>query len=330
MWGGLSRIAGRHLTKRVAMTMVWCMSWRIGKLAGYPISLRFGFWLLLAAVGFGFFGGRGGFGAILMMLLLFGSVLLHEHGHAVVASKRGVGIAGIEFGFFGGAAKMTSAPQTAQDEIAIAAAGPAVSVLLSAAAFGITSVWIPARNASASAWWLYDLINTIGWMNVIVAGFNMLPALPMDGGRILRAVLSRWSDYVTATDRAVLVARGFAIGFVVLGLAYSTHLLFLAPVLWMWGSRERMLARVQAHLYERSSAGYVTRRFASAADEGFAWGGAYRQPGQPFRTTSGPGFGPVDPFELLAMLARGPWPRRPPMGPTRIVIDIDPDDSRRS
>ena len=221
-------------------------SWRIGSLLGFPIEINTTF-LILLGVMFVWFGGMVG---VFLVGLAFASVLLHELGHAVVSRKLGVGVSGIELSFFGGAAKMTELPRTATHEIAIAAAGPAVSIALAGAGFGLgalTGVW---------------LITLIGWMNVVIAAFNLIPALPMDGGRILRALLTRKFDYVRATDVAVQVSRVFAVLFAIYGLAMgSFQLVVLAPLLWIMGTREKMLARAIAHRYGYDRRGYNDRGF---------------------------------------------------------------------
>jgi Zn-dependent protease len=217
-------------------------TWRLGSLLGFPIEINTTFLLLLGVV-FLWFGGLLG---VFLISLAFASVLLHELGHAVVARRLGVPIAGIELSFFGGAAKMVGLPRSANHEIAIAAAGPAVSVVLAGLGFGLgalTGVW---------------LLTLLGWVNLIIAVFNLLPALPMDGGRILRALLTRKLDYVRATDASVTVARAFAVAFVALALAIgSFHLLIITPLLWVMGTRERMLARAMAHRYAYDRDGYT-------------------------------------------------------------------------
>jgi Zn-dependent protease len=220
-------------------------SWRIGKLLGFPVEINTTF-LLLLAVMFIWFGGLIG---VFLVLLAFASVLLHELGHAVVARRLGVSISGIELSFFGGAAKMVELPRSANHEIAIAAAGPIVSLGLAGAGFGLGTVTG------------VGLLTLLGWINLLIAGFNLLPALPMDGGRILRALLTRKLDYVTATDRAVTVARVFAVTFGVIGLATTSfQLLLLAPLLWVMGNRERVLARAMAHRYAYDQSGYTEPR----------------------------------------------------------------------
>ena len=218
-------------------------SWRLGTLFGFPIEINASFLLLLALVLLAF----GGLSGVLIVLLAFASVLLHELGHALVARKIGVHISGIELSFFGGAAKMVQAPNRANDELMIAAAGPAVSLALGGAGLGLAALTH------------FPLFALIGWTNLVIAGFNLIPALPMDGGRILRALLTRKFDYVRATDISVTVSRVVAIGFGVLGLMGAYQLLVLAPFLWMLGSRERMLARMTAQQYSYDRGGYQSR-----------------------------------------------------------------------
>jgi Zn-dependent protease len=202
-------------------------SWRLGRVLGFPVEINLSFILLLAFVLIAY----GGLAGVFVVLLAFGSVLLHELGHAIVARKLGVHVAGIELSFFGGAAKMAQMPRTAGHEIAIAAAGPAVSVALATLGFGLGALFGA------------PLLALIGWINLVIAAFNLIPALPMDGGRILRALLALKLDYVRATNAAVVVARVFTIAFAVFGLATgSWQLVLLAPFLWMMTSAEQRMA----------------------------------------------------------------------------------------
>lgn len=219
--------------------------WRIGTLLGFPVEINLTFLLLLGVVLMWF----GGLAGLVVVAIAFGSVLLHELGHAVVARRLGVRVSGIELHFFGGAAKMIELPRSANHEIAIAAAGPAVSLMLAGLGLGL--------GALAGSWF----IAAVGWINLTLAVFNLIPALPMDGGRILRAWLTRRMDFVRATDVSVTVARVVAVGLGVIGLATGAYqLLLLAPFLWVLGTRERELARAMAHRYAYDGGGYVERR----------------------------------------------------------------------
>lgn len=209
-------------------------SWRLGQLFGFPVEVNLSFLLLLAYVFFAY----GGLAGVLIVAIAFASVLLHELGHALVARRLGVHVSGIELSFFGGAAKMAEIPRQADREIAIAAAGPAVSLMLGGLGLGLaTFVHAP-------------ILATFGWINFVLAAFNLIPALPMDGGRILRALLTRKYDFVRATDIAVTVSRVAAVAFAVIGIAYGAYqLALLAPLLWLLGNRERMLARTAPARY---------------------------------------------------------------------------------
>ncbi|MEZ4366459.1 MAG: M50 family metallopeptidase [Kofleriaceae bacterium] len=218
--------------------------WRLGTILGFPVELNLSFLILLGVV----FVWLGGLAGVAVVCLAFASVLLHELGHAVVARWLGVRVSSIELSFFGGAAKMVELPRTANHEVAIAAAGPAVSLMLAGLGLGLGA-------ATGSS-----LVSLLGWINLVIAGFNLLPALPMDGGRILRALLSRRMSFVAATDLAVKLSRGLALAMVVAGLAWgSLQLVILAPVLWVLGTREQLLARMVAERYRQGPSGYAER-----------------------------------------------------------------------
>src|SRR4051812_20401121 len=188
--------------------------WRLGSMFGFPIEINLSFLMLLALVFVAF----GGVAGVVIVCLAFASVLLHELGHALVARKLGVRVSGIELGFFGGAAKMVDMPRTSSHEIMIAAAGPAVSLVLAGLGLGLGAM----THVPLIAW--------LGWTNLIIALFNLIPALPMDGGRILRAALSRKMSFFRATEISVKVARVAAVGFALFGLAYGWYqLALLAP-----------------------------------------------------------------------------------------------------
>ncbi len=219
-------------------------SWRLGTIMGFPVELNLSFVLLLALVLVAF----GGVAGVALVLLVFASVLVHELGHALVARQLNVRVSGIELSFLGGAAKMVELPRTANHEVMIAAAGPAVSLALGGLGLGLGALF----NSSLFAW--------IGYANFIIAAFNMIPALPMDGGRILRALLSRRMDYVRATDVSITIARAVAIAFGVIGLAGGPfQLVLLAPFLWFMGTREKLLARMVADRFLYTRDGYVER-----------------------------------------------------------------------
>lgn len=219
-------------------------SWRLGSVLGFPIDVNLSFLLLLGFVFIAF----GGLAGVVIVCLAFTSVLLHELGHALVARRLGVRMSGIELGFLGGAAKMIDHPPSANAEIAIAAAGPAVSVALGAIGLALGVVFHS------------PFIAMLGWINVVLAAFNLIPALPMDGGRILRAVLTKKFTFLKATEIAVKVSRFAAVAFGLLGLAWGAYqLALLAPFLWIMGTRELFIAR-QGSPYRSASGFRVVHR----------------------------------------------------------------------
>ncbi|HTE51747.1 MAG TPA: M50 family metallopeptidase [Kofleriaceae bacterium] len=243
-------------------------SFRLGTLFGFPIHVNVTFLILLGVVGLT----MGGVGAIAVVLLSFGSVVLHELGHALVARHLGVRIDRIELHFFGGAAQMTDHPRSAGDEIAIAAAGPAVS-------FALAGVSLLLAQLSGLV-----LFHQLAWINLILGAFNLVPALPMDGGRILRAVLSRRMGYARATETSVVIARYFAIALGVLGIAtLHFYLALLAVLLWMMSTGELRAVRNGLRDYPGAYAAY---RDAADADDRFA-GPAWSWRQQPPRAPAG-------------------------------------------
>ncbi|HTJ44557.1 MAG TPA: site-2 protease family protein [Kofleriaceae bacterium] len=218
--------------------------WRLGTLLGFPVEVNLSFLLMLGVV-FLWLGGAAG---LFVVGMAFGSVLLHELGHALVARSLGVPVSGIELHFFGGAAKMVAMPKKANHEVAIAAAGPAVSLMLAGLGLGLGF----ALHA--------PIVALFGWINLVIAGFNLIPALPMDGGRILRALLTRKMSFVRATDVSVKVARVVAVAFLIAGLMGSVQLLLLAPILWVMGTQEQLLARHIESRYAYDHGGYTQRR----------------------------------------------------------------------
>jgi Zn-dependent protease len=205
-------------------------SFRLGTLAGFPVSVNLSFLIMLGVVAVWF----GGMQGVAVLLIAAGSVLLHELGHALMARHLGVPVVGIELHFFGGAAQMSDLPRSPDDEIAVAVAGPAVSFALAGIGHGLAGITgLPA-------------LALFGWVNLMLAVFNLLPAFPSDGGRILRAWLARRRGLVSATELAVKVGRVVCVALVVLGLVVgSLQLVLVATVLWLMGSAERLGARLR-------------------------------------------------------------------------------------
>lgn len=150
--------------------------------------------------------------AVAAAVLFFASIVLHELGHALQARRDGIPIDGITLWVFGGVAQLRGEPPSAGAELRMAAAGPAVSVALGAICL-LVALALPLPAAvDAVAFW-------VGQMNLYLAVFNLLPAFPLDGGRVLRALLwARRHDYVSATRTAARWGTGFGQLLIALGL----------------------------------------------------------------------------------------------------------------
>jgi len=163
--------------------------------------------------------------AIVAGLVFFTSLLLHELGHALQARRDGVEIEGITLWLFGGVAKFKSMFPSAGAEFRIAIAGPLVSLALGLLFLALPAVLPLPATVDGVLFWL-------GTINLMLLVFNLLPAFPLDGGRVLRSAL--WyarGDFARATHLAALIGRGFGYAFVGLGVAF---LVFASPVSGIW------------------------------------------------------------------------------------------------
>jgi Zn-dependent protease len=160
--------------------------------------------------------------AIAAASLFFGSVLLHELAHALAARRRGMVVTDMTLFIFGGPPGVDQDAPDARSEAFIAASGPIVSLVLAAVGLGLWFV-IPAGTgdvallAGGVAWW-------VGMGNLLLAGFNLVPGFPMDGGRLLRALLwARTRDFMRATRLAALAGRAFALALIAGGIAWALN-----------------------------------------------------------------------------------------------------------
>lgn len=209
-------------------------------LFGVPIRFHFTFILLVVFLIVAGLGDRqSGFAYVAYILALFGSVILHELGHAVVARRFGIRTVDITMFPIGGVARLEKNPPP-KAELWIALAGPLVNVVIAAALFG----WLYYRNALVGINELLNpsdanLLERIAAGNLILAAFNLLPAYPMDGGRVLRAILARSRSEEDATRIAARAGRMLAIAMGLYGLiSMQFMLVFIAFFVYLGASQE--------------------------------------------------------------------------------------------
>lgn len=207
--------------------MTW--SYRIARIAGIDVKIHLSFVLL--PVIFGYLGWRQGGPAaagesILFIFLLFVCVVLHEFGHALAGRRFGIRTPDITLLPIGGVARMERIPEKSSQELAIALAGPAVNVLI-AAVLGVVLATTGGIFFITPEKWRTICQNLMS-INLALVVFNLVPAFPMDGGRVLRAVLGFFLPFTTSTRIAARTGQVMAVLFVIGGILWNPMLLLIA------------------------------------------------------------------------------------------------------
>jgi Zn-dependent protease/CBS domain-containing protein len=225
------------------------MGWslRLGRVAGIDLRVHVTFLLLLAwiAAAHHLQGGPGAAArGVLFTLAVFGCVVLHEFGHALAARRYGIPTPDITLLPIGGVARLARMPEDPRQEIVIALAGPAVNVAIAAV------LWLAGVDFGSAG--LFRLESEQGAVsdkllvvNVFLVLFNLLPAFPMDGGRVLRAFLALRLNYVRATQVVATVGQGFAFLFGFFGLLSNPVLLLVALFVYVGAVQEAALVQMR-------------------------------------------------------------------------------------
>ena len=222
----------------------------VARVAGTEIRIHLTFLLLLVLVAGGAWQSGGAAAALegtTFILLLFGSVLLHELGHATAARRYGIATPWIVLLPIGGIAALQGMPRQPRRELVIAAAGPAVNVAIAlaiAAALALSGA--DATPFSAGLDEEVGMAKSLLNANLALVLFNLLPAFPMDGGRMLRATLATRMEYTRATRIAARTGQGFAFLLAALGLIASPMLILVAVVVYVGAGQEAALVAMQA------------------------------------------------------------------------------------
>ncbi len=234
------------------------MKWsiRIGRYWGIDVYVHVTFLLFLFFIGASLTADGGSMAAalkgVLFFLAVFGCVLLHEFGHALTARRYGIPTRDITLLPIGGVARLERMPDRPVQELWVALAGPAVNVVIA----GVLGVLLGFAGVLGRL----DVLEIVGgsfwvrlfWVNVTLVVFNMIPAFPMDGGRVLRAILALRMDYARATRMAATLGQGIALVFAffgltgLLGAAGNPLLLFIALFVWIGAGQEAEMAEVRS------------------------------------------------------------------------------------
>lgn len=232
--------------------MTW--SFQIGRLFGIPLRIHLTFFLLLLLVWFQPpQSGLGGLGGVLFVIALFACVVIHELAHSLVARRYGVPVRHIILLPIGGISMMERMPDDPHEEFNVAVVGPLTSLAIAAVLLGVVllaggtleSFTHPLRPG------IIPFVARLTLINVILAGFNLIPAFPVDGGRVLRALLAFHMDYADATHTAAVIGQSLAIVAGIYALFTSQWiLLFIAVFVYMGAQSEDTQVRVRRTLRE--------------------------------------------------------------------------------
>jgi Zn-dependent protease len=227
--------------------MKW--QWKLGTFAGIDVFVHATFLLLIGWIGYTHWIEFGTVTkvveGILFILALFLCVVLHEYGHALTARRYGIKTRDITLYPIGGVARLERMPDKPIEELWVALMGPAVNVVIAALLFAylaLTNSFVPMDQLTVASG---SFVERLMAVNISLVLFNLIPAFPMDGGRVLRALLAMRMDYVRATQVAANIGQGLAFLFGLAGLFGNPFLLFIAFFVWIGASQEASMVQVR-------------------------------------------------------------------------------------
>ena len=230
--------------------MKW--SWRLGRFAGIDVYMHATFLLLIGWIALSYWFQEQSLAATLagvgFILVLFACVVLHEYGHALTARRFGIRTRDITLLPIGGLARLERMPEKPAQEFWVALAGPMVNVVLATFLFAwlfLTNRLEPFSSLSVTSG---SFANRLLLANLFLVVFNLLPAFPMDGGRVLRALLATRMEYTRATQTAAGVGQGMAFLFGMVGLFLNPFLLFIAFFVWIGAAQEATSVQMKSSL----------------------------------------------------------------------------------
>jgi Zn-dependent protease/predicted transcriptional regulator len=223
---------------------------RLGSVRGIDIYVHGTFLILLAWIALSHvMNGHGGAAALegaLFTTVVFGVVVLHELGHALAAARYGIRTRDITLYPIGGVASLERIPENPRQEFVVALAGPAVNIGLAALLFAVLGVSNLPTGVGHVQLVGGSFLAKLMWVNVSLAVFNLVPAFPMDGGRVLRAALALRLGHDRATEIAAQIGQVMALGFGLIGMFTNPMLLLIALFVWTGAQSEASLTRMRA------------------------------------------------------------------------------------
>lgn len=247
------------------------MGWslKLGAIAGIRVQVHFTFLIFMAWIVLsGLIAGKSQqvvAANAVFMLALFACVVLHEFGHAITAKHYGIRTKDITLLPIGGVARLERMPSDPTQELWVALAGPAVNVVI-AAALGI-GLYVAGGSLDLAAIDVTtgSLAQRLLLVNISLVAFNMLPAFPMDGGRVVRALLARRLEYTRATQIAASLGQGMALLFGLIGFLYNPMLMFIALFVWIGAAQEASMVLMKSALGGIPVSAAMLTRFETVA-----------------------------------------------------------------
>jgi Zn-dependent protease/CBS domain-containing protein len=233
-----------------SLNMKW--QWKLGRFAGIDVYVHATFLLLIGWVGYSYWLAHHNWGevlnGILFILALFLCVVLHEYGHALTARRYGIKTRDITLYPIGGVARLERMPDKPIQELWVALMGPVVNVIIAAVLFAylfFTNGLGPLTSLTLTSG---SFLTRLMIINISLVIFNLLPAFPMDGGRVLRALLALKMEYTQATQVAANIGQGLALIMGFIGLIGNPFLLFIAFFVWIGASQEASMVTMRNSL----------------------------------------------------------------------------------
>jgi Zn-dependent protease len=226
--------------------MRWSL--KVASISGIEVRIHLTFLLFLAWIWVSYYRVAGLAGAVqgvLFVLALFACVLLHEFGHAFAARGFGIATPDITLLPIGGVARLSRIPDEPWQEFVVAIAGPLVNVVIAGALIFVVHRSAELQQLEYLENPRVELLSRLASVNVMLVLFNLIPAFPMDGGRILRALLAMTMPYARATQIAAWVGQGLAVVFGVYGLFGNPLLIFIAFFIFAGAQQEARMARAK-------------------------------------------------------------------------------------
>lgn len=229
--------------------MKW--SWRMGQIAGISIFIHWTFLILIGWIVFLSIERGQNFNdtakGIAFILSIFACVLLHELGHALAARRYDIPTRDITLLPIGGVARLERMPEEPKQELVVAIAGPLVNAFIATFLFIIIEfIYHVSDIYPKLALIRGDFLVNLMWVNITLVIFNLLPAFPMDGGRILRAILAQRFEYVHATQIAASIGQFMAIMFGILGFFSNWFLLFISLFVYLGAAEEAHMVKIKS------------------------------------------------------------------------------------